>query len=220
MTRFSGVWLPAITPFEDGEIDCPSYERLVDHYVQAGVAGIIPLGTTGESPTIGEAESAALVERTVSVVAGRVPVVAGLGGNDTRSGDPLSHEPERGSARLAPVRRLDHSVPRDNVACVLDLLALTGGASALLDHGQLGLGRHGDRNSDVDVHDGLRENCSPRVGALHDRVARQNLCRLYVFDLIDPDPRGHGGDSFSPTQEISDAHGRPAPSAPARSANA
>ena len=84
MTRFSGVWLPAITPFEDGEIDYPSYERLVDHYVRAGVAGIIPLGTTGESPTIDEAESAALVERTVAVVAGRVPVVVGLGGNDTR----------------------------------------------------------------------------------------------------------------------------------------
>ena len=75
--RFSGVWLPAITPFEDGEIDYASYERLVDHYVRAGVAGIIPLGTTGESPTIEEAESAALVERTVAVVAGRVPVVVG-----------------------------------------------------------------------------------------------------------------------------------------------
>ena len=84
MTRFSGVWLPVITPFEDGEIDYSSYERLVDHYVRAGVAGIIPLGTTGESPTIDEAESAALVERTVAVVAGRVPVVVGLGGNDTR----------------------------------------------------------------------------------------------------------------------------------------
>jgi dihydrodipicolinate synthetase family protein len=84
MTRFSGVWLPAITPFEDGEIAYASYERLVDHYVRVGVAGIIPLGTTGESPTIDEAESAALVERTVAVVAGRVPVVVGLGGNDTR----------------------------------------------------------------------------------------------------------------------------------------
>ena len=61
MTRFSGVWLPVITPFEDGEIDYASYERLVDRYVRAGVAGIIPLGTTGESPTIDEAESAALV---------------------------------------------------------------------------------------------------------------------------------------------------------------
>ncbi len=51
-TTFSGVWLPVITPFTDGEIDYAGYERLVDHYVRAGVAGVIPLGTTGESPTV------------------------------------------------------------------------------------------------------------------------------------------------------------------------
>lgn len=83
-TRFSGVWLPVITPFVDGEIDYAGYERLVDHYVRAGVAGIIPLGTTGESPTIDEGESDALVERTVAVVGGRVPILVGTGGNDTR----------------------------------------------------------------------------------------------------------------------------------------
>ena len=81
---FSGVWLPIITPFVDGEIDHPGYQRLVDHYVRAGVAGIIPLGTTGESPTIDEAETDALVERTVEAVAGRVPILVGAGGNDTR----------------------------------------------------------------------------------------------------------------------------------------
>ena len=82
--RFSGVWLPVITPFKDGEIDYAGYERLVDHYVRAGVSGVIPLGTTGESPTIDEAESEALVERTVAAVAGRVPILIGVGGNDTR----------------------------------------------------------------------------------------------------------------------------------------
>jgi 4-hydroxy-tetrahydrodipicolinate synthase len=82
--RFSGVWLPIITPFKDGEIDYTGYERLLDHYVRAGVAGVIPLGTTGESPTIDEAETEALVERTVATVAGRVPILIGVGGNDTR----------------------------------------------------------------------------------------------------------------------------------------
>jgi 4-hydroxy-tetrahydrodipicolinate synthase len=81
---FSGVWLPIITPFVDGEVDYACYERLVDRYVRAGVAGVIPLGTTGESPTVDEAEAEALVERTVAVVAGRAPVVVGVGGNDTR----------------------------------------------------------------------------------------------------------------------------------------
>jgi 4-hydroxy-tetrahydrodipicolinate synthase len=82
--RFSGVWLPAITPFANGEIDYEAYDHLVDHYVKIGVTGVIPLGTTGESPTIGEDETDRVVERTVAVVAGRVPIVVGVGGNDTR----------------------------------------------------------------------------------------------------------------------------------------
>ena len=82
--RFSGVWLPAITPFANGEIDFEAYERLVDHYVKIGVTGVIPLGTTGESPTIDEEETERVVERTVTAVAGRVPIVVGVGGNDTR----------------------------------------------------------------------------------------------------------------------------------------
>ena len=82
--RFSGVWLPAITPFANGEIDYEAYERLVDHYVKIGVTGVIPLGTTGESPTIDEEETERVVERTVAAVAGRVPIVVGVGGNDTR----------------------------------------------------------------------------------------------------------------------------------------
>ena len=82
--RFSGVWLPIVTPFVDGEIDYVSYERLVDHYVRAGVSGVIPLGTTGESPTVDETEAETLIERTVAAVDGRVPILVGVSGNDTR----------------------------------------------------------------------------------------------------------------------------------------
>jgi 4-hydroxy-tetrahydrodipicolinate synthase len=81
---FSGVWLPIVTPFSEGEVDGASYERLVHHYVEAGVAGLIPLGTTGESPTVDSAEADELIERTVAAVAGRVPILVGVGGNDTR----------------------------------------------------------------------------------------------------------------------------------------
>jgi 4-hydroxy-tetrahydrodipicolinate synthase len=78
------VWLPIITPFVDGEIDYASYERLVDHYVRAGVSGVIPLGTTGESPTVDDTEAETLIERTVAAVDGRVPILVGVSGNDTR----------------------------------------------------------------------------------------------------------------------------------------
>jgi 4-hydroxy-tetrahydrodipicolinate synthase len=83
MTEISGIWLPIITPFADGAVDLAGYERLLAHYLARGVTGIFPLGTTGESPTLDEDEMEALVDRTVAVVGGRVPVFVGVGGNAT-----------------------------------------------------------------------------------------------------------------------------------------
>ncbi len=83
-TQISGLWLPLITPFKDGAVDFASYERLIDHYLGLGVDGLFPLGTTGESPALDEAEIDELVDRTVARTAGRVPVFVGVGGNATR----------------------------------------------------------------------------------------------------------------------------------------
>lgn len=83
-TQISGLWLPLITPFKDGAVDFASYERLIDHYIGMGVDGLFPLGTTGESPALDEAEIDELVDRTVARTAGRVPVFVGVGGNATR----------------------------------------------------------------------------------------------------------------------------------------
>jgi len=82
-TPISGLWLPLVTPFKDGAVDFASYERLIDHYIDAGVNGLFPLGTTGESPALDDDEVDALVERTVARAAGRVPVFAGVGSNAT-----------------------------------------------------------------------------------------------------------------------------------------
>jgi 4-hydroxy-tetrahydrodipicolinate synthase len=83
MTTLSGVWLPIVTPFRDGAIDFASYERLLDHYVGLGIRGIFPLSTTGEGPALDDDEAEAIVERTIGIVAGRVPVFVGIGGNIT-----------------------------------------------------------------------------------------------------------------------------------------
>ena len=83
MATLSGVWLPIVTPFHDGAVDFVSYEKLIEHYVAAGVHGIFPLGTTGEGPTLDDEECDAIVERTLGVVAGRVPVFVGIGTNST-----------------------------------------------------------------------------------------------------------------------------------------
>jgi len=81
--RMSGIWLPVITPFLEGRVDWKSYEALLERYLGTGVSGIFPLGTTGESPTLGEDEIREIVDRTVAVVAGRVPVFVGIGGYAT-----------------------------------------------------------------------------------------------------------------------------------------
>jgi 4-hydroxy-tetrahydrodipicolinate synthase len=83
MTDVSGIWLPIVTPFRDGAVDLASYERLLEHALARGVRGVFPLGTTGESPTLDDDEMEAIVDRTVQVVAGRVPVFVGIGGNAT-----------------------------------------------------------------------------------------------------------------------------------------
>ena len=77
----SGVWVPLVTPFRDGAFDRTSYRRLIAHYLGHGVSGFIPLGTTGESPTLDEAETDAVIAETVEAVAGRAPVFVGIGGN-------------------------------------------------------------------------------------------------------------------------------------------
>jgi 4-hydroxy-tetrahydrodipicolinate synthase len=79
----SGIWIPLITPFRDGAIDLKSYRRLIDHYVGCGISGLFPLGTTGEAPTLDDAELDAVIAETVDAVAGRVPVFVGIGGNAT-----------------------------------------------------------------------------------------------------------------------------------------
>ena len=80
-----GVYLPIITPFRDGAVDLDSYRRLVDHYVAAGIDGLVSLGTTGEGPTVEEREAHAIVEATLEL-AGELPVYLGIGANATAKG--------------------------------------------------------------------------------------------------------------------------------------
>lgn len=94
-SSISGVWLPIVTPFLDGEVDLESYERLLAFYLSQGVAGIIPLGTTGESPTIEPFEAEALIDLTLEIVDGRVPVYVGIGGNSTQKVTQLMRRLER-----------------------------------------------------------------------------------------------------------------------------
>ncbi|MBO0754560.1 MAG: 4-hydroxy-tetrahydrodipicolinate synthase [Bradyrhizobiaceae bacterium] len=79
----TGVWIPLITPFKDGHVDLVSYRRLIEHYIACGVAGLFPLGTTGEAPTLDDDEVDEIVATTVEIVADRLPIFVGIGGNAT-----------------------------------------------------------------------------------------------------------------------------------------
>jgi 4-hydroxy-tetrahydrodipicolinate synthase len=82
----SGAYTALVTPFSaDGSaIDWPAFERLIQLQLEGGVSGLVPCGTTGEAPTLSDAEQRELIARTVRQVNGRAPVLAGTGTNSTK----------------------------------------------------------------------------------------------------------------------------------------
>ncbi len=80
---FSGTFTALVTPFRNGEVDVEALEGMVELQIQHGVSGLVPCGTTGETPAMSEAEDRVVVETVVRVAAGRVPVIAGTGSNST-----------------------------------------------------------------------------------------------------------------------------------------
>ena len=95
-TPFTGVGTALITPFtKDGSIDDAAVRRLVSRQIEAGVHFVSPCGTTGEAPTLSHGEQLRVVQLVVDETAGRVPVLAGAGGYDTRAVMALAREFER-----------------------------------------------------------------------------------------------------------------------------
>jgi len=80
---FTGAFVALITPFQDGKVDFRTLEELVDFHLESGTDGIVPTGTTGESPTLSHEEHKLVIERVVKAVGGKVPVIAGTGSNST-----------------------------------------------------------------------------------------------------------------------------------------
>lgn len=82
----SHIMTAMVTPFgKDGNVDYELLKKLIDHLLSTGTDGILVSGTTGEGPTLTEEEKIELIEKTVEYVAGRVPVVAGTGSNNTKA---------------------------------------------------------------------------------------------------------------------------------------
>ena len=96
--------IPAlVTPFTNGELDLVALKKQVEWQIAEGSSGLVPVGTTGESPTLTHAEHRRVVEEVVRIAAGRVPVIAGAGSNNTAEGIDLIRHAEKVGADVALV---------------------------------------------------------------------------------------------------------------------
>jgi 4-hydroxy-tetrahydrodipicolinate synthase len=80
---FAGAMTALITPFRDGQVDFETLDEIIEFQLEGGIDGIVPVGTTGECPTLSHDEHKKVIERVVKTVAGQVPVIAGAGSNST-----------------------------------------------------------------------------------------------------------------------------------------
>ncbi len=100
---FKGSIPALVTPFRNGELDIDTLKQLVEWQIEQGSHALVPVGTTGESPTLSHAEHETVIEEVVKAAAGRVPVIAGAGSNNTAEGIGLIRHAERVGADAALV---------------------------------------------------------------------------------------------------------------------
>jgi len=98
---FEGVSTALITPFRDGAIDEPALCELVEYQIAAGIQGLVPCGSTGESATMSHAEHHRAIELVVETAGGRVPVIAGTGSNNTQEAIELTRHAREAGADAA-----------------------------------------------------------------------------------------------------------------------
>jgi 4-hydroxy-tetrahydrodipicolinate synthase len=101
--RLNGSLTALITPFKEQGVDFGALEAFVDWQISSGTQGLVPCGTTGESPTLSEAEHIEVIRRVVRVAKGRVPVLAGTGSNSTSHAVHLTRAAEKAGADAALV---------------------------------------------------------------------------------------------------------------------
>ena len=96
--KFHGSMPALVTPFKDGKFDEPSFRALVDWQISSGSHGLVPVGTTGESPTLSHAEHRRVIDVCLDEARGRLPVIAGAGSNNTVEAIELARHAEKAGA--------------------------------------------------------------------------------------------------------------------------
>src|SRR5688572_28705852 len=104
--KFTGTYTAIVTPFKNGKLDEPALEKVIKAQIKGGIDGIVPVGTTGESPTLDYEEHIQVIEAAVEFAAGKIKVLAGTGGNSTNEAIYLTKAAEEagadGSLQVAP----------------------------------------------------------------------------------------------------------------------
>ncbi|MBU3665673.1 MAG: 4-hydroxy-tetrahydrodipicolinate synthase [Chthoniobacterales bacterium] len=95
---FAGTHTALVTPFRDGSVDYESFGELIEAQIAGGVDGVVPVGTTGESPTLSHEEHRDVVKAAVATASGRVKVIAGTGSNSTDEAVSLTRDAEQAGA--------------------------------------------------------------------------------------------------------------------------
>src|SRR6266699_5279032 len=93
-TNFRGSFTALVTPFKNGSLDEAAFRSLVSWQISEGTHGLVPVGTTGESPTLSHDEHKRVVEWCIDEAKGRVPVIAGAGSNNTAEAIDLARHAE------------------------------------------------------------------------------------------------------------------------------
>ena len=104
MTKhLQGAYTALITPFKNGVIDTAAFEALVEWQIAQGIHGVVPVGTTGESPTLTHEEHKVVVEHAVKVAKGRIGVMAGTGSNSTAEAIEFTQHAEKNRGSACPI---------------------------------------------------------------------------------------------------------------------
>jgi len=98
---FAGTHTALVTPFREGKFDATAFRQLIEDQISAGITGIVPVGTTGESPTLNHSEHSEVIRTAVEAAAGRCIVIAGTGSNATSEAIALTADAERLGADAA-----------------------------------------------------------------------------------------------------------------------
>ena len=96
--KFHGSCVALVTPFKKGKVDFDAFQKLVEWHIASGTHGLVPCGTTGETPTLSDSEHKSLIEACIEAAAGRVPVIAGAGSNATDKALDLARFAEKSGA--------------------------------------------------------------------------------------------------------------------------